>query len=405
MTRVLTQRAVEAAKPKTKRYGKPDGVVPGMQLVVHPSGQKSFTLFARIGGKQINVRLGPAGVLTLAQARDEARMKLGQIASGTDPRTVKREAQSTETFAIVAERFIERHAKVRNRSWREIERLIQRDALPRWRHRPIDSITRHDVIALLDAIVDRGAPVTANRVLGAVRRLFNWCIERGMIDAPSPCDRVRKPSPETARDRVLDDGELLLVWRAAETLDYPIGPFIRLLILSGQRRCEVSGMRWSEFDPDLALWTLPRERVKSANEHCVPVASAMRAILIGLPRMAGCDFAFTKNGETSLANFSGIKSALDAAIIAMNSGVAIAPWTFHDLRRTVASGMARLGVGLPVIERALNHRSGVFKGVTGVYARYDYRTEMLEALQRWERHVLELVQSEKLNLLRIAASR
>jgi integrase len=405
MTKVLTQRGVETAKPKAKRYGKPDGLVPGMQLIVQTSGAKSYTLFARLNGKQINIRLGPAGVLTLAQARDEARSKLGRIAAGKDPRTVKREAQpNAETFAVVAERFVERHVKPHCKSARDIERLIARDILPRWRHRPINSITNHDVIALLDSVADR-APISANRVLATIRRLFNWCIERGTIEAPSPCDRIKKPAPETARDRVLDDAELALVWQAAGTLGYPYGPMVRLLALTGQRRCEVGGMRWGELDPGLTLWTLPRERVKNGVLHHVPVAAAARDVLLGLPRLAGeAGYVFTTDGTVPAAAFSGAKRHLDTAIAALNGGAPVKPWVLHDLRRSMASGAAKLGVRIEVIERCLNHRSGSFAGVTGTYQRYDFRAEMQEALELWGQHVLALGQGEPA-LLRLAAGR
>ena len=138
---------------------------------------------------------------------------------------------------------------------------MQREVLPRWRNRPIRSISKANVIALLDPIVDRGSPIMANRVLASLRKLFNWACERGTIDA-SPCDRIKAPGREKKRDRVHSDAELALIWRASETLGYPFAPLVRLLILTGQRREEIAGMRWSEFDPDLTLWTLPRDRAK-----------------------------------------------------------------------------------------------------------------------------------------------
>jgi integrase len=406
MTKILTQRGVEAAKPQTKRYGKPDGLIPGMQLIVQPSGAKSFALLARLGGKLINVRLGPTGVLTLAQAREEARSRLGMIASGKDPRTVRRDARpDIETFAIVARRFIERHAKARNRSWREFRRLIEREAVPRWGSRPVDGIAKQDVIALLDGIVDRGSPITANRTLGVLRRLFNWCIERGALEA-SPCDRIKRPAPEFTRDRVLDDSELALVWQAAGALAYPYGPMVRLLIITGQRRNEVAGMRWGELAPDLASWALPAERTKNATWHSIPIPKAVRDILVGLPRIAGeAGYVFTAGGKSPASgNFSRAKRGLDVVVTGLNGGTPIRAWTFHDLRRTAASGMARLGVGLPVIEKVLNHRSGSFAGVVGVYQRHDYRSEMAAALEAWARHVLALAEPEA-GLLRVGASR
>jgi integrase len=396
VAKILTQRSVDAGRPKAKRYGKPDGLVPGHRLIVHPSGQKTYALFTRFNGELINLKVGSAAVMTLGEARTEARRLLTMIARGEDPRAVKREAQSvTETFEVVTRRFIERHAKIHNRSWRQTERLIEREMLPRWRHRSIDSITRHDVVALLDTITDRGALTMANRTLATARKLFNWCCERGTL-AASPCDRVSAPGPEVKRDRVHTDTELALIWRAADSLDYPFGSFIKLAILLGQRREEIAAMRWSELDPTLTLWMLPATRTKTNVQHQVPIAPAVRAFLKSLPRIEGeAGYVFTVTGKTPISGFSKAKANLDIAIAALNDGTPIPPWRLHDFRRTLASGMARLGVALPVIEKVLAHRSGSFSGIVSVYQHYNFREEMQQALQRWASHVLTLARAER----------
>lgn len=237
MPKVLTVRAVEAARPAGKRREIPDGLVPGLYLTVQTSGFKSWALRYRVNGRPAKHTIGAAGVLELAAARAAARSALATVAAGGNPAASKRATRETvvETFEVVARRFVERHAKLRNKSWRESERILEREALPRWGNRPIGSITRADVIALLDAIVDRGAPIMANRTLEVVRRLFNWCVERGTLEA-SPCERVKDPAPNVRRDRVHADGELLSVWKAADTLGYPFGPLVKLLVLTGARR-------------------------------------------------------------------------------------------------------------------------------------------------------------------------
>ena len=268
---VLTQRGVEAAKPKAKRYGKPDGTVPGLRLVVFPSGEKTYALFTRVNGRLINHKIGSATVLGLASARKEARRKLEEISGGQDPRETRREAKraESETVEVVTGRFIERYVKPKNKSWEEIQRKFDVEVLPHWGKRPISSITQRDVIELLDLIVDRGGLGTqANRVLASIRRLFNWSIERGLV-SQSPTDRVKAPVPETPRDRVLSDSELALILRAADIVGHPFGPYFKILILTGTRREEVAGMRWSELDSDLTIWTIPRERVKNGIEHTI----------------------------------------------------------------------------------------------------------------------------------------
>jgi integrase len=208
---------------------------------------------------------------------------------------------------------------------------------------------------------------------------------RGLGDVEVP------PRPERVAEHEHDgDHELALIWRAADATDYPFGPFTKLLMLTGQRREEIAGMRWSELDPDLTTWTLPRERTKNAEPHQVPIVPWARTILAGLPRMVGSDLVFTTTGRTSISGFSRAKTTLDAAVTKLNGGVPIAPWRIHDLRRTMATGMARLGVQLPVVEKLLNHISGSFAGVAGIYQRHDFADEKRQALEAWAQHLLTL---------------
>ena len=384
MPKILTVRAVEAARPSLQRRELPDGVVPGLYLVVQPSGSKSWALRYRLGGRSIKLTIGSAGVLELAAARAAARAALATIAEGRDPALVKRSArtQTLETFEIVARRFIERYAKLHNKSWRDSERILQREAVPHWRHRPVASITRVDVVALIDGIVDRGAPAMANRTLTVLRRLFGWFVERGTLEL-SPCERVKDPASETRRERVHSDAELREIWRAADILDYPFGVVIKLLLLTGARREEVAGMRWSELAADLSLWTLPAERVKNKNRHEIPLSAPARALLADVPRIS--EFVFTTTGVAPVSGFARAKRRLDQAITPP-----LPPWVLHDLRRSLASGMAALGVQMPVVEKILNHVGGSFAGVAGVYQRYDFAKEKRHALEAWGRHILAL---------------
>jgi integrase len=302
-----------------------------------------------------------------------------------------------ETFATVAHRFIERHAKLHTRSWRATERILARDALPRWRNRPITSLAKSDVIALLDAVVDRGAPIMANRTLAAVRKLFAWCVERGTLEH-SPCERVKAPGREVRRDRTPSDDELRQIWRAADERGYPFGRCIQLLILTGQRREEVAGMRWDELDEELTVWRLPATRVKNNTQHTVPLAAVVREILQGVPRF-GSDFVFTTTGTKPVSGFSAAKRRLDRAI-----SPPLVPWRLHDLRRSAASGMARLGVSLPVIEKVLNHTSGSFHGIVSVYQKHSYLAEKKGALELWADHVVALSAAASERSIKLAAS-
>jgi integrase len=219
---------------------------------------------------------------------------------------------------------------------------------------------------MLERIAEGGAPIMANRVHSIVRKLFNWCLEQEII-AVSACAGVKPPTEETSRDRVLTDDELKLVWLASDKLGPPFGSIVQLLILTGQRRGEVANMEWGEIDIEKRLWTLPRERVKNDRRHEVPLSPQAVTIIKGLPRISN-RFVFSLNGTAPANSFGGNRNRLVALL-----PDAMPAWVIHDLRRTVASGMAGLGVNLSVIEKVLNHVSGSFAGIVGVYQHMSLR--------------------------------
>jgi integrase len=389
--KVLTAARIEAAKPKEKRYELPDAGLPGFYCVVQPSGAKSFALRYRAAGKPKKLTIGSYPKFTLEMARKCAREAIGKIAGGDDPAAEKKAARRPacvsgvpQTIDELASFFMERYAKkaTRERSWQETERILNRDVLPAWKGRPLDSIRRRDVIALLDDIAGKHK-VHANRVLAAVRRMFSWACERDLLEA-SPCFGVKAPSQEISRDRVLSDDELRLAMAAVSVLEAPFGPYVQMLALTLQRRSEVAGMRWSELDLDASVWTLPKERTKNNREHILPLPGAAMAIIEGMKaeRFANSDFIFSTTGRSPISGFAKLKKQLDKLITARNSDP-IAPWRLHDLRRTGASKMPRLGVALPIVEKVLNHTSGSFAGVVGVYQRHDFQDEKRAALEAW----------------------
>jgi integrase len=218
-----------------------------------------------------------------------------------------------------------------------------------------------------------------NQILKLVSKFFNWCVDADIL-AVSPAAGIKKPFAERSRDRVLTDDELQAVWRAADSIGYPFGTIVQLLALTGQRRGEVAGMRWDEIEGD--LWTLPKERTKNGRLHTVPLSRRAMAIIEGAPRIS--DFVFSANGEKSVSGFASPKHLIDGL-------AGVTDWRLHDLRRTTASGMARLGINLPVIEKVLNHVSGSFAGIVGVYQRHEFADEKRQALQQWADYVERLV--------------
>jgi integrase len=379
MGRRFTQISIKKIKPDpTRRLELPDSQVVGLFLIIQPSGKRSWAVRYRLGGKTRKLTLD--AFYSLAVARKRARAVLDEVAEGRDPAAEKR---ARKFFGDVARDFLEMHVKVNCRKSyaHDAERMLKKDVLPSWGGRRISDIRRSDVIDLLDRIIERGGGITANRVLAVVASLFNWAIDRGVIEA-SPSFHVRKPIAETPRDRVLTDQELAALWRACGLVPYPHGPFTKILLLTAQRRSEVAGMRWSEIEG--AEWVLPGQRTKNGRAHAVPLSAAAQAVLDSIPRIEG-DFVFTITGKAPIMGFSEAKAAIDEHM------PPIPRWVFHDLRRTAATGMARLGVTLPTVERLLNHASGSFADVAGVYQRYSFSEEKRQALELWASFVTKNV--------------
>ena len=397
MAKALTVRTIEAIKISPKRSEIPDGLTPGLYLVCQPTGVKSWAVRYRANNRTRKHTLGRYPSVNLASAREIARQTLSAVAAGRDPAAEKAEAvrrssdlgdAAKDRFEIAAALFIERYAKAntKTQTWRETERLIATHVMPLWRGRRIQEIVKQDVVALMDAIVDRGAPVSANRTLAAIRRMFGWFVERGVL-ITNPCADVKAPTAEKSRDRILSDEELRALLRACNNLSEQFGALIKLLILTAQRRDEVGQMTWREVDFGARLWTIPKERAKNGIANDVPLSEPTIKILKGIKRVAGdSGLVFTTTGRTPISGFSKTKKRLDAAIPNAPS------WVLHDLRRTVASGMARLGVNLPVIEKVLNHTSGSFGGVAGIYQRHHFTDEKRLALEAWATHVQKLSQ-------------
>jgi integrase len=289
--------------------------------------------------------------------------------------------QTSDAVEKIIDDFIRLHAKPNTRDWKETARLLRQFA-EAWEGRRLAEISKADIHRVLDGIIARGAPVAANRAFAQLRKMCRWAVSRGIIER-SPCEGINRPSIETARDRVLSLDELGLVWRAADRLGFPFGPIAKLLVLTGQRRSEVGRMEWGEIDLENRLWTIPAARSKNRRQHTVPLSQQALAIIESLPRFPGSKFLFSP-GKTPPSGFAGAKQRLDKHIASANGGP-IPPWTLHDIRRSVATGLAGLGVNLPIIERLLNHVSGSFAGVVGIYQRHSFADEMRAAMDAWGR--------------------
>jgi len=412
----LTVKHLDAIKPRSSRKEYPDERLKGLYFIVQPSGAQSWAVRYRFGGTPRKFTIGKYPAVGLAEARSKATEALAEIAKGVDPAALKNEMRSAQVAAAVApsnrlsdvvEEFLQREVEPKQRSAVETRCMFEKRVLPAWGHRQIDSISRADVVRQLDQIVAEGLPIAANKFFALVRRFFNWAIERGIID-DTPCKGQKAPSPIKSRDRVLSDDEIRWLWQATLAEGYPFGPLVRLLLLTGQRRDEVAGMSWGEVDVDEGLWTVPRERAKNDRTHYVPLSDVVLSEIQALPRVGvNPSFIFTTNGRSHFSGYSKAKRRLDTIMLELAraeiphngndpAAVEIPNWRLHDLRRTAASGMARQGQPVHVVEAILNHKSGAVRGVAAIYNRYDYAVEKRDALATWGEFVLEIKKGDKL---------
>jgi integrase len=369
MKRKLTPKTVEHLKTEGRRRLEVwDTALAGFGIRVYQTGRKVWFVIARVKGRQRRFTIGSYPVLALGDARAKARTVLRDVQMGIyDECPAPASTRLGEAVAL----FISVYAKPKNRGWRETERILGKFA-PLY-DRPLDDIRRAEIVRVLDTIVVNGTPYRANRALSAIKKLLNWALNSGMIEV-NPIAGQRMPTKECARDRVLSDNEIERLVCAAKADGYPFGAIYLVLLLTGQRRGEVSAMRWSEIDLQRRLWTIPATRAKNGYAHEVPLSGAVIDILRQVPRFLHSDFLFTTNGESPVSGFGRAKERFERAVGSKD-------WRVHDLRRTAASGMARLGIPPHVIEKVLNHRTGVISGVAAVYNRYGYAEEKRDALE------------------------
>lgn len=377
----ITKRAVDVVAPKDRDEILWDSEVPGFGLRARAKGGKFYVVKYRAGNRQRWMTIGRHGSpWTPEQARREAKRILGEVAGGKDPAASRAEARTVakaepDTFEKTAWHFIERYAKKNGRrSAPETERIFRVYVNPVIGKRPIADVRRREIIELLDKIADERGPIMANRTLAVVRKMFNWAAARDIVQA-SPVVGVQRPGAERRGTRILSDHEMRKIWEAAATLGFPFGPLIQLLLVTGQRRNEVAGMRRSEIDEPNAVWTIPAVRTKNGLAHEVPLSGLAGEILAALPVLGDCVFASGRAGDRPVSGFSKCKRALDAS-----SGTFSEPWTLHDLRRTFRTRLSGLSVSSDVAEKVVNH---VPKDVRHVYDLHRYREEKRAALEAW----------------------
>jgi integrase len=449
MAKTLTTAAVERLKPlpgKKRRIIR-DGASQSLFLVIQPSGHKSWMMrFRRPGGGIGKLVLGPLDrsareltgepeigqPLTLAAARSLAAVVHRRRAMGRDVvadhkaakyrRLAEIEESSDNAFATLARKFIDEHARRRTRRWQETARLlgfrypadggepitIAGGLASRWGDKPIAQIDGHDLYQVVDEARRVGIPGLKQRRNGAsdtqgramaaaLSKLFSWLVEHRKI-AVDPTLGMYKPPAPKARDRVLSDAEIKKFWKATDAVGEPFGALLKLLLLTGARLNEVAQMTRGELSDDLTTWSIPGSRTKNRRAHTLPLAPLSRDILRGVKPLADSDYVFTTTGTAPVSGFSKTKARLDAAM-------GVSDWRLHDLRRTAITGMARAGADLHVIERAVNHVSGSFGGVVGVYQQHRFADEVRAAMEAWGNLLTSIVEGRPANVTPIRQRR
>jgi integrase len=384
----LTVKTAEGIKlPK----GKSDCIIfdddiAGFGLRLREGGSRTWVYQYRIGKKQRRMVLGSAKSVPLSLARKNASDLEAKVRLGGDPAMNKETArlEVDNTFAVLADQFLEaRKPSWRTRTYEEIKRHLIKYAKS-LRPFPITAVAQRNIANLLSDIAEEKGHVTANRVRSSLCAFFGWIIREGVRLPEGNVASYTNKREEGSRDRVLTDGELGLIWNACLDDDY--GAILKLLMLTGQRANEIAQLHWNEVHDQQIV--LPAERTKNARSHVIPLSEAAKGILTWF-RKGDRKFVFGRD-DTGFSGWGKAKEKLDARVAEAKKP--LKHWTVHDLRRTVATGMAELGVQPHIIEAVINHVSGHKGGVAGIYNRATYDKEKREALNLWAEHLMAMVE-------------
>jgi len=406
----LTQAAVDGLRaPKTGRVEFWDTLLPGFGIRVAATGRKTWQAFYRVDGKLIREKLGTLdAVPNVGDARALARESMTAVRRGENPVEQKRQAETEKKIKAEAEKqtlawliafYLAERPRV-NKKGRplapeylyEIERTLTKDvAEHRLGRKQYVGVTPDDIGDLLKDVVERGSAAHANHVLSYVRTMFQWAIKRrGLNVEKDPTIGIDPPAPKVERERAFEtDHELRSFWHACDQRGWPFGYLDQLLLLTLQRRDELAEAFRTEFDFDRGIWTQPGSRTKNGRPHIVHLSPLALEILSRLPTIGQQGYLFTTNGDTPVSGFG--RAAENLRALTAEQGVE--HFTRHDLRRSGATGMAKLKVPPHVIDKILNHSSGTISGVAGIYNRFEYLAERKKAMKTWSNHIEKLLRS------------
>lgn len=395
-----------------------DAACPGLGVRVTAKGTKIFVAQWTDPATRRKVRepLGVWGSITVDQAREAARARLGAVAKGIDPRAERRRqraeadrerAEAALTLNALLEEWQALHLAHRRERYRAEALRAMRRIFPDLLKQPAARLTRGEIVNRLDRLVRAGKPAMAACTLRYGRAAFGWAERRGKVPS-NPFQGLPIPAGSAVRNRVLDDAEIREVWTSAGALPSPWREFFRISLLTLQRRREVAGMRWSEVTDDLSRWTIPGSRMKNGQPHIVHLSEAAWDILRSIPRVRGSDHLFTTNHRAPISGISKPKLELDTAIARARDTAAeeaglrpepLLPWRLHDLRRSGVSWLAGAGYDAIVADKILGHAPQKLSAVARIYQQHDFLRERAAALDAWARFVTE--QPEHPNILRL----
>jgi integrase len=365
----------------------------GLGVRVTASGSKTYLAQYNWHGEKRRIPLGNCNAVSLAKARDAVRTVMGDVARGVDPAAERKKAAAEArrnaahealTLSTLLSDWQALHLASKRPSYAAEATRAVRNAFARYLDLPAAELSRTMIVKTLDSLARKGSAAMAARSAAYGKAAYGWAVKRGTLSV-NPFSNL-PVTPTVKRERVLCDDELAALWRATASA----GPFrgiVRLLILTGQRREEVAGMTWAELSGDFSTWTIPASRAKNGATHLVPLSAPAQDLLREAPRFGELVFPGLRG---PFNGWSKAKAALDA-----KSGVT--NWRLHDLRRTMATGLQRLGVRLEVTEQVLNHVSGSRAGIVGVYQRHDFVLEKRAALEAWGEHVEAIVEGRTLD--------
>jgi integrase len=386
----FTDRQIKALKPQNDRYEVWEDNGKGFGVRVSPAGRKSFIYMYRYQGNPRRMTFGVYPEISLADAHACHAKARQLLEKGKDPGTVeqdkKEESHRSPSVKRLVDEYIEKHAKEKKRSWKEDHRILHKDVIPRWGKRKARDITRRDIILLLDEIKERGALIQANRTLAVIRKMYSFAMGRGVLDA-SPCVAIEAPSKENRRDRVFNEDEIKAFWEKLHTakMEQTTSLALKLQLVTAQRKGEVTGAEWVDFDFKSGWWTIPLEKSKNKLPHRVPLSSLALKILNELKGIVGDSqwlFPSPREGQHIA------ETSVDHAVRINADHFEIDHFTPHDLRRTAASQMTGSGIERLTVSKVLNH---VESGVTAVYDRHSYDKEKKSALSKWSRKLESII--------------